>query len=230
MSQSAEASETFLQSSGSEVSITAPSDGSTVSGVIQIVGTVIDPAFLQYELAIAAAGTDWQDIQPPVSQQVQAAVLGLWSTSSVPDGSYQIRLRMMRQNGDVVDSIVTVNTLNATPTTTSTPTAQATPTSLEPSATVLIWQPPTRTPRPSATPGGPTPTPDSLTFEDSPFNPGKMGEAAWNGALVAVSAFGLLALYGIVRVAIRHELRASWQAFRRDYVNVILDAFRRRQD
>lgn len=227
-----------LQTGAALAKLTAPALDSELSGTVQIAGTATDPSFVQYELAYAvdppASDDAWRPIQPPIAQQVQDGVLGAWDTSQVPDGVYQIRLRVVGQDGTFTDDQVRVRVTNATAIPTPSPTAPATATSLPPSATPgpsptsVIWQPPTRTPRPSVTPGGPTRTPRPFAAADSPFTPERLSIAAWDGALFGILAFGGLALYLIARLAFRGELRNGWQMVRTEYLHPLFNSLRRR--
>lgn len=218
--------------------ISAPELDAELSGTIQISGTAIDPGFVQYNLDFALdppAGDDaWKPIQPPIAQQVQDGVLGSWDTTQTADGVYQIRLRIVRQDGTAIDDQVRVRVFNATPVPTPTPTEPATATAPPPTATAgpsptsLIWQPPTRTPRPTLTPGGPTQTPVPFSVSGSPFTPDRLGEAAGRGMLIGLAAFVGLALYLIARLALRGELRGGWHVVRTEYLHPLWNSLRRR--
>ena len=79
------------------------------------------------------------------------------------------------------------------------------------------------------TPGGPTPTPRPFSAVDSPFTPERLSQAAWSGVLAALVAFGILALYGILRLAVRGELRGGWQQVWAEYVHPLINSLRRRR-
>ncbi len=102
------------------------------------------------------------------------------------------------------------------------------PASTVTATTVQILQPPTRTPRPTPTPGGPAPTPDRPIAGSEIFHPAELLGAAWTGVLIALASFGLLAAYLFVRAAIRGQLRGWWRAFRRELVYPLFRSFRRR--
>lgn len=220
----------------SEVEIISPAGDQVISGVAQIVGTAIDSAFYQYELEYAAEPIEdesWTPIQPPIGQQVRESILGAWDTTQVQDGIYHIRLRVVRYDGSTVDDQVRVQVVNATATPLPTPLPTFTPTpppgtaTPGPSPTPLIWQPPTRTPRPTETPGGPTPTPTRVSLEDSPFHPSRLRRAASTGVLLTLGVFGLLAVYALMKAALRGQLRSWWWRFRREVINPMMDSRRR---
>jgi hypothetical protein len=221
------------------VQITTPAQNDRVSGVVMIIGTVIDPNFVFYQLEYAlepiVGDPIWLSLQPPVTQQVRDGVLGIWDTTLVADGRYLVRLQLARADGTLVEYVLRVEVANATPTPTPTVTPSPTPTPLPgtptpgPSPTPLIWQPPTRTPRPTATPGGPTLTPTPFDVNDSPLDPDRLRGAAWTGVKIALGVFGFLALYSLLRAAVRGQLRVLLWRFRREVVNPLLDGPRRRR-
>jgi hypothetical protein len=219
--------------------IDAPSMDTFESGTIQITGTATDPAFLEYDLDFTAdppvGAEGWQPVQPPIAQQVQDGVLAAWDTSVVSNGKYWIRLRVVRQDGSAIEDKVRVRVVNVTatpilpqiiPTLTAAEPVGAPP---GPAATMSIWQPPTRTPRPTMTPGGPTPTLRTFDPGDSPFRPELLQQAAWNGLLMGVGAFVLLGGYALMRAAVRGETRGGWRQFRADFINPVLNALIRRR-
>ncbi|MBN1312284.1 MAG: hypothetical protein JXB30_12770 [Anaerolineae bacterium] len=221
------------QATASKVEIISPTDNQEVGGLVQIVGTAIDPAFYQYKLAYATEPViddTWTAIQAPVAQQVNEGILGAWDSTQVADGIYRIRLRLVQQDGTAIDDQVRVQVVNATPTPLPTPLPTFTFTPLPstatpgPSPTPLIWQPPTRTPRPTETPGGPIPNATPLSLQDSPFHPSRLRQAAWTGVMITFGTFGFLAVYGLVRAAVRGQLRSWWWRFRREVINPMLDS------
>lgn len=148
--------------------ITSPENFATVRGNVSIFGTALHPQFQRYELYYKVEpGENWVFIGEAHFEQVTNGLLGTWDTTSLPDGTYSLRLRVVRQDGNYdeayVRNLVVANTApTPTPTPfipptlplpagpTPTPTPEATPTP------VLVEQPdiPTPTPRPT-----PTPTP-----------------------------------------------------------------------
>ncbi|HEC21295.1 MAG TPA: hypothetical protein ENI95_00090 [Chloroflexi bacterium] len=220
--------------------IASPQYNETISGVVQITGTAIDPAFSFYQLEYALnppqGEESWFPIQPPVAQQVRDGVLGIWDTTLVVDAEYVLRLRVIRSDETVIEDQVRVRVANATATPLPTlppppsPTPEPGTPTPGPSPTPLIQQPPTRTPRPTATPGGPTPTPiPPAADEDSPFRPEALRRAALRGALGALAVFGLLGLYGLFRAARRGQLRVTLWRFRREVINPLINSLSRRR-
>lgn len=145
--------------------ITSPKDGDVLRGQVQIIGTAVHPEFLRYELFFGpcpVSGVEWCGIGNAVFQQVQNGLLGVWNTPAIPDGIYQIQLRVVKRDGNYepyfVRDLVVANTRppTETPTPTETPGTPTpeTPVSTLPAGTptVIIEQPPTSTPRATTTP------------------------------------------------------------------------------
>jgi hypothetical protein len=228
------------ESGESRILISSPQPGDSLSGWVTIIGTAVDPDFRSYTLEYAPDPTPsdvpWTEIQPPVEQQVRDGTLGAWDTTSLEDGYYILRLVIERNDGESTDYEIHILVSNATatplPTLPPTPTATSIPGTATPgpSPTPLIWQPPTRTPRPTATPGGPTSTPQPLLQQDSPLSPNRLRQAAIRGIYIALIAFGMLAFYSMLRLAVRGELRERWWTFRKELINPLIDALSRKKD
>lgn len=140
--------------------ITSPEPFEALRGRVPISGTALHPQFQRYELYYKVEpGEDWIFIGEAHFEQVADGVLGTWDTTSLPDGMYSLRLRVVRLDGNYDEAFVRqVLVANAQPTETPTPeispTPTTTPTPLPPTPTVVIEQPviPTRAPRPTPTP------------------------------------------------------------------------------
>jgi len=156
--------------------IASPTDNEVVRGVISIRGSATHPAFDRFQVAYArepvTRNNAWVTIGIERRDQVVNGELAIWDTRTVPDGSYSLRLRVIRADGNYseieVKQLVVANTQpTETPTPEgpqATPTPTITPTSLPPTPTVVIEQPvvDTPTPRPLALVGElPTPRPTS---------------------------------------------------------------------
>ncbi|MEL6524684.1 MAG: PKD domain-containing protein, partial [Chloroflexota bacterium] len=88
----------------SSIVIVSPLSNNVVSGTVQVVGSASHPNFLQYRLEFADQNNPnnvWRSITGVVQQPVIAGVLGVWSTNTgtVPDGLYQVRLRVFLRDG-----------------------------------------------------------------------------------------------------------------------------------
>lgn len=112
--------------------ITSPSSGETISGVVTVTGTAVDPTYLRYELAFfneANQGAGWI-VFAEGSQQVTNGVLAIWDTTVgqnvgapvFPDGRYQLRLRVVKTDYNYDEYFVRDLTISNTgPTPTPTP-------------------------------------------------------------------------------------------------------------
>lgn len=89
--------------------ISYPEEGEVVEGIVEIRGNVPGEDFASAKLSYAYAGenaVDWfliADINAPVEDKV----LGVWDTTTITDGTYQIRLRIREASGEKKDVIVT---------------------------------------------------------------------------------------------------------------------------
>ena len=183
--------------------ITSPQDRDVVRGLLVIKGTAASPNFWKYEIHYAPEPnpTDqWMLVGDVHEAPVTAGRLETWDTSLVSDGTYSLRLRVVRTDGNYdeyyVRQISVVN-VQPTETPTTTPTPAATRTPLPPTPTVIIQQPPTATPRPTSTPGavGVTPEPEAETGLNITVQ--GLGKALFYGA---GGAMGLFLLMGILIV------------------------------
>ena len=144
---------------------TAPAPGSTLGGVVLVQGTAVDPHFLRYEIAFLREdnpGAGWI-VFAEGNQQVTNGTLAVWDTTvgqSVnapifPDGRYQLRMRVVRQDSNYdeffVGGLIVANNQAADPPT-------EVPTIALPTETPL--PPPTDAPPAENTQAPPTATPD----------------------------------------------------------------------
>lgn len=147
--------------------ITAPSNNAVVQGTVSIVGSADHPSFQFYILEFhpePVTNDRWQIIGDLHEAPVVNAALETWDTTVVPDGSYTLRLRVVRLDGNYTEGfsqqVVVTNsqplptdTPEAAPTETGPPTA--TPTNLPPTPTITIDQPIVDTPTPRPVPTSP---------------------------------------------------------------------------
>ena len=87
--------------------ITSPDSGEIVAGVVLVKGTAAHPNFLRYELAFrnfSRPGSDWI-VFSQGDRQVISDTLAVWDTTVgrevapiYPDGAYQLRLRVVRND------------------------------------------------------------------------------------------------------------------------------------
>ncbi|MCS7177912.1 MAG: hypothetical protein RML46_07870 [Anaerolineae bacterium] len=212
------------------VIITYPQSGDTVSGVVQILGSVAHPNFDRYSIyyapgPAATATSQWQPLVLDVRQQVINGVLAEWDTTAIaedgspliPNGVYHMVLIRYR-DGDVADSFflnnITVLNELATPTPTPELVEIPTPIEVETPTPVPVEMPPTATPRPSPTPR-PTPTPSAPVPRSREFtlDGTQIASAFLRGARTTLLLFGAWGLYLVVKALFRYYLRTRRAGF-----------------
>jgi hypothetical protein len=162
--------------------ITSPADGSEVSGDIAIFGTAVIDPFQKYELhyKLEPSGDDAFIYFTGDTTPVNSGRLGTWQAGALPPGTYSLRLRVVKIDGNYAEYYVRNIRLNQGANNRNTQngevtendlTALPTPTSGEPTPTPIPTA--TFTPAPQPTPvvgevaqpplGGPsTPTPEAV--------------------------------------------------------------------
>jgi hypothetical protein len=196
--------------------IRMPGSGAQLSGQVAIAGIATHPEFTWYRLGYASDPNPdgkWSFFTSSETE-ISNGPLGVWDSTQVADGVYQLILEVYRQDGNNKHCFVNqlrVNNSAPTPTFTAVPlpTAADTPTPLptpEDTATVVVEQPPTATPRPTPTYSSvdnPTPTPEMTRFK-LPVDPATVRNASCWGAQLTVLLALVVALYFIIRsVAVR---------------------------
>lgn len=159
--------------------ITSPADNAVVRGTVPIVGTAVDGNFWKYELYYArepAAGDEWVFIGSIHESPVVNGLLETWVTSSLPDGTYALRLRVVDRTAQYREFYVrNISVANTAPTETPPPTETpegaadaptATPTSAEPQATPTFIIPEDPLAQPTVTPTLARPTSSLPTIVD----------------------------------------------------------------
>lgn len=150
--------------------IAEPNPGSvqTVQGNLSILGLMSAENFNRYQIEFAPVNSEnFQIIQQPADQQLVQlpstqqqinpnSVLGIWDTTTVPNGDYTIRLAAFSNDGGFLYRTSQVVVNNPAPT--ATPTVQPTAT-LFPTSTAV---PTINNPLPFDELSGPTPTLDPL--------------------------------------------------------------------
>ena len=89
--------------------ILSPVPGNVVAGGITIFGSATHPNFLQYQVEYGPEpnpGNLWYPATAAVTTPVVNGVLGGWTTSSIPDGTYQLRLRVFLRDGTLLTTVV----------------------------------------------------------------------------------------------------------------------------
>ena len=148
--------------------ITQPAAGSSVSGVVQVVGTVQLPNFDHYEAQYGVGNNPqgWGWISGPHLAQVRDGLLTEWDVTHLAPGLYTLRISAFDREQHRVETrvqvYVTAPSGTPTPVQSPTPTPMPLPTSTlvpTPSATLRASLTPTPVPVPTATPTvEPTPT------------------------------------------------------------------------
>ena len=206
--------------------ISAPSSNAVVQGVVPITGSADHPSFQFYivEFSPEPVGDQWQIIGAIREQPVINGDLVTWDTTSVPDGSYTLRLRVVRLDGNYTEAFsqqVVVANSQPTPTPTPPPVISTTepgqeifiveptitPTDLPPTPTIIIDQPivDTPTPRPVAT-SAPLEDPDeetSLVPTVQGFSVIPLRDACLYGGGLMLSVFLLFGFLSAMRLVIK---------------------------
>jgi len=210
--------------------ITYPTDGMTVSGVVEVTGIATHPNIHWYDVSYApgaepTGGSQWVSVAHVDNTQVENDVLATWDTTGIPDGQYSLALTVVGRddplNYQQLVAHLTVN--NAQPVASPTPEQEPPTSESEPAPTagvestptsVSIEQPATSTPRPSPTspPEGEeaaTPVADEEEGLDLPFDIGGLRSAFCNGILITAMLFLLWGLYWLAKSSIRWYLRRN---------------------
>jgi hypothetical protein len=143
--------------------IAQPAQDSAVRGTVQIVGTATHPQFQRYELYYAPwpvpSDNAWIFIGDAHFNQQPLGLLGTWDSRSVTDGAYGLRVRVVKQDGNYIDSdprrVLVANTRPVESPTPVVPTDTPEPLPTEPPATpTIIVAVPTSAKQATPTPAG----------------------------------------------------------------------------
>lgn len=128
--------------------INTPASGTTVSGDVPIIGTAVIDPFQRYELyyKLEPSGDDAYIYFDGGTNQVNNGQLAIWRTATLPPGTYSIRLRVVKTDGNYGEFFATGLVVNQG----APPTPTETPTSTEPTPTPIPTA--TFTPAPQPTP------------------------------------------------------------------------------
>jgi hypothetical protein len=186
--------------------ITSPQNNAIVRGQVSIQGSASHPQFQFYKMEFArepaVSDENFAIVGAIHEGQVVDGQLEIWDTTQVPDGSYTLRLRVVRLDGNYSEAtVVQIVVANAqpteTPTAASTPVPTISPTPLPPTPTIFIEQPalPTGavTPVPTGITPLPTPSDESTSFN---LDATPLQTACLYGAGISLGiflVFGLLA-------------------------------------
>ena len=188
--------------------ITSPRGPVVVRGSVLISGTAVHGNFdfykVEYAPGVNPADNQWILIGSTHASPVQNGLLETWHTQGiVPDGTYSLRLLVVKRDGQFDEDIVRqITVANAMPTETPTPseprkTAAPTKTTspLPPTATIVIVVPVPITPEP------PTPEPDALPTPSTSasFSLDKFTSSMLWGGGIALGLFLLVGFAALVR-------------------------------
>ncbi|KAB2905421.1 MAG: hypothetical protein F9K27_05150 [Anaerolineae bacterium] len=103
------------------IGLTSPASGTTVRGNIAIFGSASHPQFVQYALEYGPdpnpSGLWYPITTVPITSIVLNNALGVWNTTTVRDGNYQIRLHVWLSDGrQDFRTVTNIQVRNAAPT------------------------------------------------------------------------------------------------------------------
>lgn len=198
--------------------ISDPPSNDVVQGTIQIIGSADHPSFQFYVVDLAPepnTGDQWNTIGATHDTPVINGLLETWDTTLVPDGSYTIRLRVVRLDGNYSEFFtqqVVVSNTQPIPTDTpeaveETPIPTVTPTALPPTPTIVVDQPIVETPTPRPVPTSPPlEDPDesqSFIPTVTGFSLAPLNDACLYGAGIMLSIFLLFGFLGALRMFVQ---------------------------
>lgn len=187
--------------------ITSPQNLSTVAGNVVIEGSASHPDFWKYEVhyGLEPNPSEWIIIGQVRETPVVDGRLEVWNTGLIPDGTYSLRLRVARRDGNYDEYYVRQLTVsNSRPTETPTPaetaTPTVTPTPLPPTPTIVIEQPKWDTPTPAPSPtAGLTPIATATPAEASRIELSSLTDAVCQGGGYVLGAFVALGVLALLR-------------------------------
>lgn len=187
------------------VFITAPTGGQALQGQVEVTGNSAVANFQSASLSFSyhddPTGTWFLILESDAP--VAYGTLGMWDTTTISDGDYDLRLSVALADDSLVNaSVAGLRVRNYTAIETDTPTPPA------PTATTLATTPveanvtveiPSATPSPTITATA-TQTPVLPTITPLPTNPAELSESAilstlGKGGLAALGVFALLGIY-----------------------------------
>jgi len=175
--------------------ITRPQPGEAIFGLITIEGSAAHPSFVYYELSFAYQpnpSDTWFPIMQPIQTSITDGRLGIWDTTGITDGNYQLRLIVWLENGKSLEAVASdLRIRNTTPT--ETPAATKPAALLSPSPVI-----PADTPLPTQIPSS------------SNIGLSRVQRAFFIGGIVCL--VGLLSLGGFIIV--RRSLQFHWANLR----------------
>lgn len=173
------------------VQFTSPADGDVLQGEVQIRGTAAGAAFASAELSFAYVDdpTETWFRLAELLVPVENGDLSVWNTTSVSDGEYLLRLKLVNLDGTQQEARVRIQIRNYTEAVVVTPTQEPTsPPPMQVDTPVVIQASPTTGVIAAAI----TPTP--LPSNPASLTPTAVLGGFWRGALAVVAACLLVAV------------------------------------
>jgi hypothetical protein len=205
--------------------ITSPTDGQTLNGVVNVTGSADHPDFNRYELAYGPdpnPNDAWQ-VFATGTQRVSSGTLGAWNTGIIADGTYMLRLRVVRQDSNYSEAVVRgLQVSNSQPagTPTSIPPAPTFPAEeptfaaeqgAAPVPTIVIEQPPTSEPITATASSSAAninqPRRTSGPSTSSSLNAGNVASNCLGGAVLAAGVFAVIGAMQFGRYSYKQFLR-----------------------
>jgi hypothetical protein len=180
-----------LAQTGTTAQITAPTDGDILQGEVRIRGIAAGAAFASAELAFAYIGdvTETWFRLTELHVPVEDGELWAWNTTSVSDGEYLLRLRLVNLDGTQQEARVSIQIRNYTQAILVTPTLG--PTSQPP---MEVDTPVVILPSPTASVVVAPMTPTVLPANPAALTPAAILGGFWRGALAVLAACLLVAV------------------------------------
>lgn len=179
--------------------ILTPAAGDAVRGVVRIEGTTDTAGFNSAEVSFGYSNdtTETWFLLAQSEEAVQQGQLALWDTTSIPDGTYRLRLRIFLTGGGVMEYAVDgLRVRNYSAVETPTPNLAAITPSMEPAQPTL-----TSTPVPTLVQTTATPYPTNAAV----INQKDLDQSLKNGAVLGLGLFILLFLFLTARAAARRR-------------------------
>jgi hypothetical protein len=135
-----------------QAGITSPANGAAVSGDVVILGTAVIDPFQKYELhyKLEPSGNDAYIYFAGATTPVTNAQLGVWQAGGLPAGTYSLRLRVVKVDGNYAEYYTSSISVNQGA---SSETPSPTPTSSEATATPIPTMTFTPAPQPTVAVG-----------------------------------------------------------------------------
>ena len=166
-----------IHNEGTRVSITAPYDGQTMGGLVEIQGSAVISEYSHYilEYGISHDPGGWGLVRDATSVRVESGTLGFWDTRALGNGPHTVRILAFNARGQAVERRVRVYVLNEGAAASPSPLTTSTPTGVPdgwvtPTITPYVWPTVTLTATPSQTPS-PTVTPTSVASPTPTWTP-----------------------------------------------------------